>query len=105
MMTYKNALDFDISNVTAIKVNVKIPKGQKFEVFFSTDADTVIDQPKSYKFYSTSDDFAEYTIYTDTNSAWDGALYKFRVDPVNTTDTGFEIKSIELIGTGKVINN
>ena len=105
MMTYKGTLDFDISNVTAIKVNVKIPKGQKFEVFFSTDADTVIDQPKSYKFYSTSDDFAEYTIYTDTNSAWDGALYKFRVDPVNTTDTGFEIKSIELIGTGKVINN
>ncbi len=104
-MTYKRSIGIDISKVSAIKINAKIPNGKMFEIFFSTDANPKFDASKSYSFNSSSDDFAEYIIYTESNEAWDGILANFRIDPVNTTDTEFEIKSIELIGTGEVINN
>lgn len=104
-ITYKDIFDIDISNVSAIKINAKIPKGNTFQIFFSTDSDRVMTAQKSFKFDSSSDDFAEYTINTSSNDAWYGTLANFRISPVNTADTEFEIKSIELIETVKVAND
>ena len=97
-MTYSNPIDVNIDNVTAIRINAKVPAGKMIQVFFSTEDNPVIDAEKLYTANTTTDDFATYTIDTSENKEWKGILREFRIDPVNATDMSFEIASVELVG-------
>ncbi len=82
------------SDVKYIDVTLKVPNGQKVEMFFITEADPNWNQAKCMSFVADSDELKTYTVPV-TNKDFKGPLADFRIDPVNTFNTPFVIKDID----------
>ena len=96
-ITTKKAVDVNIDNVVAIKINAKIPEGAKSEIFFTTDGDGMLNEAKKYNTVSASGELTSHIVDMRTNEAWKGTLKLFRFDPVVAPEMAFEIVSVEFL--------
>ena len=90
---------FDISKVTALKITMRVPKGYRTQVFFTTDGDPELSESKSFYLDPDSDEMKTYTIHgLSKNKAWKGKLLSLRVDPFNAKDLAYTVQSVEFLG-------
>ena len=95
----KDALpEIKAADVIAIRVTAKASVKSHMEIFFTTDSSPNLEQSKSFNIgVDKSDDFKEYTLYTDGKASWKDTITYFRFDIVNTP-CEFEVAKIELLG-------
>ena len=95
----KDALpEIKAADVIAIRVTAKASVKSYMEIFFATDSSPNLEQSKSFGIgVDKSDDFKEYTIYTDGKASWKDTITYFRFDIVSTP-CEFEVAKIELLG-------
>ena len=82
-----------LSQVAAIRVKAKFPKGTRMQIFFTTSEDTSWTEGKSVTVISDSDEMKEYTVFMNNHPYWKGRLVGLRIDPVSTSGHPFVLKS------------
>ncbi len=88
-------LDASLANVVHIRMKTSILGS--FQVFFTTEADTISNDRKGYEFpIQKEDEYFDYYIDLTTNSYWNGTIKTFRIDPC-TVPSQFEISLVEFL--------
>ena len=89
--------DFDLSEVSAVRVTAQVPKGNYMQLFFTTDTSTSWSEEKSKKLDVLTDELAEYIFDFRSNADWNGSLTALRLDPAGKENVTLTVKSIELL--------
>lgn len=91
------AEDIDLYNVPEIRITMKGARGHTVEVFYKTSENDSWSQDKSAGFSITSDGFETYVIKTSGLKKWTGNLTGFRIDPSQSADVEFTVKSAQFL--------
>ena len=88
----------DISDIDAVRVNLKEPAGQYIQVFFSTENEPNLSEDKSIMVQTNTSEKGEYLFeFANKCTKWDGKLKEMRVDPANGEGISFELYSVEFL--------
>jgi hypothetical protein len=91
-------IEANSSNITRLKLRMKVSSGNQAKLLFITDSDTTYDENKSISFPIIADgEFHNYTINLAELDSWDGIVTKIHFYPVDAKTT-IEIDSILLTG-------
>jgi len=96
LISIKNDINVDISDVTYIKVRASGISGNSIQVFFTTDTDGTIDEEKSISTSITGTGMTDYYFPISTISTWTGILKRLRIDPLSSINS-FSIESVSLL--------
>lgn len=87
----------DLSYIPEFQITMKGPIGHAVEIFYKTSESNTYTQNKSAYFQITSNEFETYTINTASLNEWNGLLTGIRVDPLQSPNYDFAIKSVKFL--------
>ena len=88
----------NLDKASAIRLTAKIPKGNKIQLFFTSEAGPSVSESQSKTLISETDEMTTYVFNMSTCPNWKGDLLGFRLDPTAAKGTTFTVDSLEFLG-------
>lgn len=100
---FLNGMDIPAAKVKAIKVTTQVENGKTMTVYYQTTADPQMGvNNKRFTAPITSNDYADYMLYSVDRSKLVGNITRVRLDPDDNAFGEFGFKSVEILGNNDV---
>ena len=103
---FLNGVDVPAGKIKAIKVNTQVENGKTMTVYYQTTDDP--NMGVNYKRFTapiTSNEYADYMLYSVDRSKLTGTMTRIRLDPDDNAFGEFGFKSVEILGNNEIETN